>query len=93
MPTLRGTHDPDQITYSCRTLLQLVVRYSLDDDLMRSSIQPQPQELVPVHPVYGVQDWDRAEGAIEWPRMVSALEKVNILLPAILARLAKCIAG
>ncbi|TFK89469.1 P-loop containing nucleoside triphosphate hydrolase protein [Polyporus arcularius HHB13444] len=36
-----------------------------------------PQELVPVHPVYGVQDWDRAEGAIEWPRMVKALEEVK----------------
>ncbi|KAI0695952.1 P-loop containing nucleoside triphosphate hydrolase protein [Cerioporus squamosus] len=36
-----------------------------------------PQEKVPVHPVYGVQDWDRAEGAIEWPRMVKALEEVK----------------
>ncbi len=40
----------------------------------------QPQELVPVHPVYGVQDWDRAEGAIEWPRMVKALEEVSKLI-------------
>lgn len=37
----------------------------------------QPQELVPVHPKYGVQDWDRAEGAVEWPRMVKALEEVS----------------
>ncbi|TBU64307.1 P-loop containing nucleoside triphosphate hydrolase protein [Dichomitus squalens] len=37
----------------------------------------QPQELVPVHPMYGVQDWDRAEGAIEWPRMIKALEEVR----------------
>ncbi|KAI0769632.1 P-loop containing nucleoside triphosphate hydrolase protein [Trametes elegans] len=36
-----------------------------------------PQELIPIHPVYGVQDWDRAEGAIEWPRMVKALEEVK----------------
>ncbi|KAI1796368.1 P-loop containing nucleoside triphosphate hydrolase protein [Ganoderma leucocontextum] len=36
-----------------------------------------PQELVPVHPIYGVQDWDRAEGAIEWPRMVNGLERVK----------------
>ncbi|TBU31738.1 P-loop containing nucleoside triphosphate hydrolase protein [Dichomitus squalens] len=36
-----------------------------------------PQELVPVHPMYGVQDWDRAEGAIEWPRMIKALEEVR----------------
>ncbi|KAL1945990.1 hypothetical protein VTO73DRAFT_1992 [Trametes versicolor] len=36
-----------------------------------------PQELIPLHPVYGVQDWDRAEGAIDWPRMVKALEEVK----------------
>ncbi|KAH9847182.1 P-loop containing nucleoside triphosphate hydrolase protein [Lenzites betulinus] len=36
-----------------------------------------PQELIPLHPVYGVQDWDRAEGAIDWPRMVKALKEVK----------------
>ncbi|KAH9940469.1 P-loop containing nucleoside triphosphate hydrolase protein [Epithele typhae] len=36
-----------------------------------------PQELVPVHPVYGVQDWDKAEGAIQWDRMVKALDAVR----------------
>ena len=30
-----------------------------------------------MHPVYGVQDWDRAEGAIEWPRMIRALGEVS----------------
>ncbi|KAH8107811.1 P-loop containing nucleoside triphosphate hydrolase protein [Cristinia sonorae] len=36
-----------------------------------------PQELIPVHPVYQVQDWDAAEGAIDWPRMVTALREVK----------------
>ena len=31
-----------------------------------------------MHPEYGVQDWDRAEGAIEWPRMIKALEEVGL---------------
>ena len=37
----------------------------------------QPQELVPIHPVYKVQDWDAAPGAISWPRMVSFLRRVK----------------
>jgi nicotinamide/nicotinate riboside kinase len=32
-----------------------------------------PQELVPIHPVYGVQDWDAPAGAIDWPRLVDFL--------------------
>ncbi|KAJ7647557.1 P-loop containing nucleoside triphosphate hydrolase protein [Roridomyces roridus] len=36
-----------------------------------------PQEQVPVHPVYNVQDWDAAPGAIEWPRMLDFLRKVK----------------
>jgi len=36
-----------------------------------------PQELVPMHPVYGVQDWDSPAGCIQWDRMVSFLNKVR----------------
>ncbi|KAJ3847538.1 P-loop containing nucleoside triphosphate hydrolase protein [Lentinula lateritia] len=36
-----------------------------------------PQEQVPVHPVYNVQDWDAPTGAIQWPRMVDSLEEVK----------------
>ncbi|GBE81478.1 Nicotinamide riboside kinase [Sparassis crispa] len=36
-----------------------------------------PQELVPIHPEYNVQDWDKAEGAIDWPRMVKSLAEVK----------------
>lgn len=37
----------------------------------------QPQELVPVHPKYNVQDWDDAPGAIEWQRFVAFLKKIK----------------
>ncbi|KAI0076154.1 P-loop containing nucleoside triphosphate hydrolase protein [Panus rudis PR-1116 ss-1] len=36
-----------------------------------------PQEKIPIHPEYNVQDWDSAEGAIDWPRMVNALREVK----------------
>jgi len=36
-----------------------------------------PQELVPVHPVYKVQDWDAPAGAIQWPRMVNFLKEIK----------------
>ncbi|KAJ3522486.1 hypothetical protein NM688_g8868 [Phlebia brevispora] len=36
-----------------------------------------PQELIPIHPEYNVQDWDSAEGAIDWPRMTKALQHIK----------------
>ncbi|TCD66720.1 ribosylnicotinamide kinase [Steccherinum ochraceum] len=36
-----------------------------------------PQELIPIHPEHNVQDWDAAEGAIEWPRMRDSLRDVK----------------
>lgn len=30
-----------------------------------------------MHPQYNVQDWDSAEGAIEWARMVQSLAEVR----------------
>ncbi|KAJ8521172.1 hypothetical protein ONZ45_g2089 [Pleurotus djamor] len=36
-----------------------------------------PIEEVPIHPVYGIQDWDSAAGAISWPRLVSFLRHVK----------------
>ena len=38
---------------------------------------PQPQELIPFHPKYNVQDWDDAPGAINWPRFVAFLEQIK----------------
>ncbi|KAL1740697.1 hypothetical protein HDZ31DRAFT_46976 [Schizophyllum fasciatum] len=37
----------------------------------------QPQELVPIHPKYGVQDWDWPDGAINWARMIAFLKEVK----------------
>ncbi|KAJ7594687.1 P-loop containing nucleoside triphosphate hydrolase protein [Mycena floridula] len=37
-----------------------------------------PQELVPIHPIHNVQDWDAPEGAISWPKMVSFLDQVKM---------------
>ncbi|KAG8750280.1 ribosylnicotinamide kinase [Serendipita sp. 396] len=36
-----------------------------------------PEELVPIHPIHNVQDWDDPEGAIDWPRMVTFLRRVK----------------
>ncbi|KAI5118192.1 hypothetical protein M0805_005547 [Coniferiporia weirii] len=36
-----------------------------------------PQELVPMHPEYNVQDWDDAPGAIDWPRLRTFLRDVK----------------
>jgi len=36
-----------------------------------------PQELIPLHPVYQVQDWDDAPGAIDWPRFRSFLGEIK----------------
>jgi len=38
-----------------------------------------PQELVPFNQKYGVQDWDDASGAIEWPRLAAFLGEVKRL--------------
>ena len=36
-----------------------------------------------MHPVYNVQDWDSAEGAIDWTRMVKAMDEVRLLTNAL----------
>jgi len=33
--------------------------------------------MVPVHPVYSVQDWDAAPGAIVWPKLINFLNQVK----------------
>ncbi|EJF57622.1 P-loop containing nucleoside triphosphate hydrolase protein [Dichomitus squalens LYAD-421 SS1] len=65
-------------TCSGKTTLAKHLRRILPDSVIihQDDFAP-PQELVPVHPMYGVQDWDRAEGAIEWPRIIKALEEVR----------------
>ncbi|KIJ06758.1 hypothetical protein PAXINDRAFT_91531, partial [Paxillus involutus ATCC 200175] len=36
-----------------------------------------PQELLPIHPVYNLQDWDAPQGAIDWPRLTAFLKSVK----------------
>ncbi|EGN99590.1 hypothetical protein SERLA73DRAFT_179670 [Serpula lacrymans var. lacrymans S7.3] len=35
------------------------------------------QGSLPIHPIYQVEDWDSAAGAIEWPRLASVLKEVK----------------
>lgn len=37
----------------------------------------QPMELVPIHPIHGVQDWDAAPGAISWQRLIDTLRVIK----------------
>jgi nicotinamide/nicotinate riboside kinase len=34
-------------------------------------------ELVPIHPVHNVQDWDAAPGAIDWDRLIASLKHMK----------------
>ncbi|KAJ1304598.1 hypothetical protein OPQ81_005741 [Rhizoctonia solani] len=36
-----------------------------------------PWDQIPMHPVYNVQDWDDAPGAIDWPRLRAFLKYVK----------------
>ncbi|KAK2467856.1 hypothetical protein APHAL10511_000151 [Amanita phalloides] len=36
-----------------------------------------PQHEIPIHPLHGVQDWDNAQSAIDWPRLASFLRQVK----------------
>lgn len=35
------------------------------------------QELIPIHPIYGVQDWDDAPGAIDWDKLAAFIARVK----------------
>ncbi|KAF9523474.1 P-loop containing nucleoside triphosphate hydrolase protein [Crepidotus variabilis] len=37
-----------------------------------------PEEFIPIHPVHKVQDWDTAEGAISWDRLIDFLRQVKM---------------
>ncbi|KAF5345316.1 hypothetical protein D9758_008489 [Tetrapyrgos nigripes] len=55
--------------------------FALLDSILESQTEIQdfapPQELVPVHPVHQVQDWDAPAGAIDWLRLVTFLRQVK----------------
>ena len=76
-----------RLSYLVRTSLLYVYRKYIqifENHLILLSLFPQPQELVPVHPLHNVQDWDAAAGAISWDRLVDFLRHVKetgIILP------------
>ena len=51
--------------------------YDIFDNHLILLLSPKPQELVPIHPVHNVQDWDAAAGAISWDRFVEFLRRVK----------------
>jgi len=52
-------------------------RYICHYQLVGLSKYDKPQEFVPVHPVHQVQDWDAAEGAISWDRLIKFLRRLK----------------
>ncbi|KAF8893914.1 P-loop containing nucleoside triphosphate hydrolase protein [Infundibulicybe gibba] len=65
-------------TCSGKTTLAKHLRDILPDSVIihQDDFAP-PQELVPVHPIHQVQDWDAAPGAISWDRLVAFLKHVK----------------
>ncbi|KAG6886310.1 hypothetical protein C0993_006720 [Termitomyces sp. T159_Od127] len=59
------------------TLAKHLKRILPDSVIIHQDDFAPPQELVPIHPVYNVQDWDAAPGAILWPKLVHFLREVK----------------
>ncbi|KAG5638790.1 hypothetical protein H0H81_010019 [Sphagnurus paluster] len=59
------------------TLAKHLKRILPDSVIIHQDDFAPPQELVPVHPVYNVQDWDAPAGAIVWPKLVKFLRQVK----------------
>ncbi|KAJ6602205.1 P-loop containing nucleoside triphosphate hydrolase protein [Mycena sp. CBHHK59/15] len=59
------------------TLAKHLKRILPDSVIIHQDDFAPPQELVPIHPIHSVQDWDAAPGAIVWPRMISFLRQVK----------------
>src|SRR6266545_7304081 len=52
-------------------------RYIYHYRLIGLSKYDKPQELVPVHPVHNVQDWDAPKCAISWNRLIDFLRRLK----------------
>ncbi|EKM80775.1 hypothetical protein AGABI1DRAFT_105715 [Agaricus bisporus var. burnettii JB137-S8] len=65
-------------TCSGKTTLAKHLRCILPDSVIihQDDFAP-PQHLVPIHPVYQVQDWDAPAGAISWDRLIAFLRHVR----------------
>ncbi|KAF5385768.1 hypothetical protein D9615_002339 [Tricholomella constricta] len=59
------------------TLAKHLKRILPDSVIIHQDDFAPPQEQVPVHPNYKVQDWDAAPGAIVWPKLVNFLREVK----------------
>ncbi|RDB24774.1 Nicotinamide riboside kinase [Hypsizygus marmoreus] len=59
------------------TLAKHLKRILPDSVIIHQDDFAPPQELIPIHPVYKVQDWDSASGAISWPKLVNFLQHVK----------------
>ncbi|KAJ7287751.1 P-loop containing nucleoside triphosphate hydrolase protein [Mycena rebaudengoi] len=59
------------------TLAKHLKRILPDSVIIHQDDFAPPQELIPKHPVYNVQDWDAAPGAIDWQRLISFLQQVK----------------
>ncbi|GLB37326.1 putative P-loop containing nucleoside triphosphate hydrolase protein [Lyophyllum shimeji] len=59
------------------TLAKHLKRILPDSVIIHQDDFAPPQELVPVHPIYNVQDWDAAPGAIVWPKLVNFLREIK----------------
>ncbi|KAF9467324.1 P-loop containing nucleoside triphosphate hydrolase protein [Collybia nuda] len=59
------------------TLAKHLKRILPDSVIIHQDDFAPPQELVPIHPVYNVQDWDAAPGAITWPKLIDFLRHVK----------------
>jgi nicotinamide/nicotinate riboside kinase len=59
------------------TLAKYLNRIIPDSVIIHQDDFAPPQELVPIHPIHNVQDWDAAAGAISWDRLVEFLRHVK----------------
>ncbi|KAG6378372.1 hypothetical protein JVT61DRAFT_14097 [Boletus reticuloceps] len=61
-------------TCSGKTTLAKHFRNILPNSII---IHQDPEELIPIHPVHNVADWDAPQGAIDWPRLRAFLKHVK----------------
>ncbi|CAA7259174.1 unnamed protein product [Cyclocybe aegerita] len=59
------------------TLAKHLKRILPDSVIIHQDDFAPPQELVPVHPIHNVQDWDAPAGAISWDRLIQFLRHVK----------------
>ncbi|KAJ3511279.1 hypothetical protein NLJ89_g4196 [Agrocybe chaxingu] len=59
------------------TLAKHLKRILPDSVIIHQDDFAPPQELVPVHPIHKVQDWDAPAGAISWDRLIQFLRHVK----------------